>query len=91
MRFMVIERFRGPDSVSAVYERFRESGRMMPDGLTYIDSWIESSFERCFLLAECDDPRLIQEWVLSWNDLMEFEVVPVVGSKETAELVAPAE
>ena len=91
MRFMVIERFRNPDSVSAVYERFRESGRMMPDGLIYIDSWIESNFDRCFLLAECEDPRLIQEWVLSWNDLIEFEIVPVVGSKETAELAAPEE
>jgi hypothetical protein len=88
---MVIERFKDARAVTAVYERFREKGRMMPDGLRYIDSWIEPSFHRCFLLAECDDPRLIQAWVLAWHDLVDFEVVPVVGSKETAQVVAASE
>jgi len=87
VRFMVIERFRGPESVRAVYQRFREQGRLMPEGLSYVESWIEPNFHRCFLLAECSDPRLIQEWVLRWHDLIDFEVVPVVGSKETAEVV----
>jgi hypothetical protein len=64
---------------------------MMPAGLTYVDSWIEPDFGRCFLLAECDDARLIQKWVLEWHDLIDFEVVPVVGSKETAAVVAPSE
>jgi len=71
-----------------VYQRFREQGRLMPDGLSYVESWIEPTFHRCFLLAECNDARLIQEWVLRWHDLIDFEVLPVVGSKETAELVA---
>jgi hypothetical protein len=88
---MVIERFRDAEAVPAVYQRFREKGRMMPDGLTYIDSWIEPNFDRCFLLAECADPRLIQEWILRWHDLIDFEVVPVVGSKETAQVVLPSE
>lgn len=84
---MVIERFKDAEAVSAVYRRFHESGRMMPDGLTYVDSWIDASFSRCFLLAECKDAGLIQEWVLRWHDLVDFEVVPIVGSKETAALV----
>ena len=91
MLFMVIERFRNAEAVSAVYQRFREKGRMMPAGLTYVDSWVEPNFHRCFLLAECGDPRLIQQWVLQWHDLIDFEIAPVIGSKETAEAVAPSE
>jgi len=86
MLFMVIERFRDRDA-KAVYRRFRDQGRMMPDGLTYAGSWIEANFDRCFQLMECDDARLLQEWLLNWNDLMECEIVPVVPSKETRELV----
>jgi Protein of unknown function (DUF3303) len=91
MLFMVIERFKDTDAVPAVYQRFRESGRMMPEGLSYVDSWIEVSFQRCFLVAQCDDPRLLQQWVLRWHDLIDFEIVPVVGSKDTAAVVAPSE
>ena len=86
MLFMVIERFRDRDA-KAVYRRFRDQGRMMPDGLTYVGSWIEANFDRCFQLMECDDARLLQEWLLNWNDLMECEIVPVVPSKETRDLV----
>ena len=86
MLFMVIERFRDRDA-KAVYRRFRDQGRMMPDGLTYVGSWIEANFDRCFQLMECDDARLLQEWLLNWNDLMACEIVPVVPSKETRELV----
>ena len=68
MLFMVIERFRDRDA-KAVYRRFREQGRMMPDGLKYVGSWIEANFDRCFQLMECDDARLLQEWMLSWGDL----------------------
>jgi hypothetical protein len=87
MQFMIIERFRNAEAVEAVYRRFAEHGRLMPEGLKYISSWIEPNFHRCFLVAECEDPRLIQEWVLHWNDLIEFEVLPVAPSKETAEVV----
>jgi hypothetical protein len=86
MLFMVIERFRGRDA-KAVYRRFRDQGRMMPDGLKYVASWIEPNFDRCFQVMECDDARLLQDWILNWGDLADFEVVPVVPSAETRELV----
>jgi hypothetical protein len=89
MLFMVIERFKDNDMVP-VYRRVRESGRSLPDGLRYVDSWIESNFGRCFQLMETDDARLLQEWVLGWRGLgVTFEIVPVVTSKETREVVAP--
>ena len=83
---MVIERFRNQDA-KAVYRRFQEKGRMSPVGLTYVGSWIEANFDRCFQLMECDDVRLLQEWVTSWSDLADFEIVPVVPSKDTSEVV----
>ena len=83
---MVVERFRDRDA-KAVYRRFRDQGRMMPDGLTYVGSWIEANFDRCFQLMECDDARLLQDWLLNWSDLMECEIVPVVPSDQTRELV----
>ena len=86
MLFMVIERFRDRDA-KAIYRRFREQGRMAPEGLTYVGSWIEANFDRCFQLMECDDARLLQDWLLSWGDLMTCEIVPVVPSAETRELV----
>ncbi|HEY0322940.1 MAG TPA: DUF3303 family protein [Pyrinomonadaceae bacterium] len=86
MLFMVIERFRNRDAL-AVYRRFREQGRMMPEGLTYLESWTEANFDRCFQLMECDDPRLLQQWVIRWQDLVEFEFIPVVPSKQTTELI----
>ena len=86
MLFMVIERFRDRDA-KAVYRRFREQGRMTPEGLTYVGSWIEANFDRCFQLMECDDARPLQEWILSWGDLADFEITPVVPSAETRELV----
>ena len=88
MLFMVVERFKDRDAV-AVYRRVRERGRMLPEGLTYVDSWVEANFDRCFQLMECDDPRLFQEWVARLGDLIEFEIVPVVPSKETFEAIAP--
>jgi hypothetical protein len=86
MLFMVIEKFRNRDA-KAVYRRFREQGRMAPDGLKYVGSWIEANFDRCFQLMECDDPRLLQAWLLSWNDLVDCEIVPVVPSAETRDVV----
>ena len=86
MLFMVIERFRDRDA-KAVYRRLREQGRMMPEGLSYVGSWIEANFDRCFQLMECDDARLLQDWLLGWGDLMQCEIVPVVPSAETRELV----
>lgn len=89
MLFMVIERFRDQDMVP-VYRRVRERGRMLPPGLDYIDSWVEPNFASCFQLMRCDDLRLLQRWILDWRGTgVEFEIVPVVPSKETAAVVAP--
>ena len=89
MLFMVIERFRDDDMVP-VYRHLRDTGRVLPDGLEYVDSWIEPNFSRCFQLMRCDDVRLFQEWVLQWRGLgVTFEIIPVVPSKETREVVAP--
>jgi len=84
---MVVERFRD-GKAKEIYRRLQEKGRMMPEGLKYVDSWVEVNFDRCFQLMECDDLRLFQEWVLQWQDLGEFEIIPVVPSKETAEVVS---
>jgi hypothetical protein len=67
-----------------VYERAAERGRMLPDGLFYVDSWIDESLERCFQLMETNDPALFDEWIANWRDLGEFEVVPVVDSSQAA-------
>lgn len=89
MQFMIIEHFRNRDP-KPIYRRVRDSGRLMPDGLRYVASWIEPNFDRCFQLMECDDARLLQEWILNCQGLgMTFEIVPVVPSKETREVVAP--
>lgn len=88
MLFMVIERFKNRDAL-AVYRRVREQGRTIPEGLNYVESWVEANFDRCFQLMECDDLRLFQEWVVQWQDLVEFEIVPVVPSKETVETLTP--
>jgi hypothetical protein len=87
--FMIIEHFRDSDMVP-VYKRVRDAGRALPDGLHYVDSWVEPNFSRCFQLMECDDLRLIQQWVLQWRGFgVTMEIVPVVPSKETREVVAP--
>jgi hypothetical protein len=89
MLFMVIERFRDQNA-KAVYERFRERGRMAPEGLVYVGSWIEANFDRCFQLMECDDINLLQAWVLEWSDLAKFEIVPVSPSADTSAVVTRA-
>ena len=88
MLFMVIERFKDRNA-REVYGRFRDQGRGAPEGLRYVGSWIEANFDRCFQLMECDDARLLQQWVAFWGDLIEFEFFPVVPSAETREVVEP--
>jgi Protein of unknown function (DUF3303) len=80
--FMVIESFR--HDPKAVYSRFRDKGRMMPEGLEYVGSWVTADFRRCYQLMQCDDVTLLQRWVAEWCDLASFEIVPVVSGKETA-------
>ena len=87
MLFMVIERFKNSDA-KAVYRRYKEKGRMLPDGLRYIESWIDTGFERCFQLMECDDQSLFEQWIAQWQDLVDFDIIPVVSSKEAAEKIS---
>jgi hypothetical protein len=82
MLYMVIEHFK---DVPAVYRRFRERGRMMPDGLEYVSSWVDQKLERCFQLMQTDDRRLLDEWMAKWDDLIQFEVHSVISSAEAAE------
>lgn len=84
MLYIVIERFK---DAPAIYNRFREKGRMMPDGLRYISSWIDRDFKTCWQLMETEDENLFEQWTGAWSDLMEFEIVPVRTSAEAAELM----
>jgi len=80
---MVIERFK---DARAVYRRVQRKGRMLPEGLKYIGSWVEASYERCFQLMECDDASLFQKWTIQWQDLIDFEIIPVVESRQAAKV-----
>jgi hypothetical protein len=82
--FMVVEKWREQDA-RAVYRRLREQGRQTPEGLKYVGNWVEANFDRCWQLMECDDVRVLQEWVLGWRDLGEFEIVALLSGRETAE------
>ncbi|MDJ0598921.1 MAG: DUF3303 family protein [Crocosphaera sp.] len=86
---MIIERFQDND-ILPIYQRLASKGRMLPEGIKYIDSWIEPNFSRCFQLMECNDLRLLQEWILKWRGSgATFEIIPVVSSKETREVIEP--
>ncbi len=88
MLFMIIERFENDDMIP-IYERLESQGRMLPPGLEYVDSWIEANFSRCFQIMKCDDAAMLQEWVLGWRGTgATFEIVPIVPSKRTREVVA---
>jgi hypothetical protein len=82
MLYMVIEDFRGDPE--PVYRRFRDRGRLAPEGLHYVSSWVTSDLQRCFQLMECDQRELLDEWMAQWADLVDFEVVPVITSAEAA-------
>ncbi len=84
MLFMVIEDFRGRDR-KAIYRRVRDKGRLMPEGLRFVESWMAADMSRCFQLMEADDVTLFQRWVAEWHDLAEFEIVPVSSGRQTAD------
>ena len=86
MLYMVIERYQ-PGGVAAAYQRFRERGRLAPEGLTYVSSWVDLNLSRCFQVMECDDASLLSDWIGQWHDLVEFEVVPVLTSEQAARVV----
>ena len=88
MRYMVIERFRDGDA-RPVYRRFRERGRMAPEGLTYVTSWVSADMRTCWQVMECDDRAPLDAWMARWSDLVDFEVVEVLTSPEAAAKIAP--
>lgn len=87
MLFMVVETFRNQNAI-AVYRRFKEKGRMMPDGLTFVESWVSADLGRCFQIMECTDVTLLQRWAAQWSDLIDFEIVPITQGKATAAALA---
>ena len=85
--YMIIEHFRGGDP-TPVYQRFRERGRMAPEGLNYISSWVDHDLTTCYQVMQTADRGLLDRWMANWNDLVEFEIHPVITSAEAAERVA---
>ncbi len=88
MLFMVIEQFRGGEA-APVYRRLRARGRLTPEGVRYVSSWVTSDLRGCYQVMECDDRQLLEAWMEEWQDLVEFEVFPVMTSDEAAAEVAP--
>jgi hypothetical protein len=86
--FMIVEHFKDADPLP-IYRHLRDAGRGLPDGLRYVDSWVEPSFGRCFQVMETDDASLIQQWILHWGGLADFEIIPVVTSAATRAVVEP--
>ncbi len=88
MVYMVVEHFKNGDA-RPVYRRFREKGRLAPEGLTYLTSWVEENMQQCFQLMETDDRALLDEWIAQWRDLVDFEVFPVITSQEALTKITP--
>ena len=88
MLYMIVEHFRGGDAVP-VYRRFRDQGRLAPEGLRYVSSWVTDDFQRCFQIMECEDSGLLAQWTARWKDLIDFEIIPVVTSADAVAAVAP--
>ena len=88
MIYMVVEHYRDGDAVP-VYRRFRDRGRLAPDGLTYVQSWVDDTMRHCYQLMETEDRALLDEWIAQWSDIVAFEVHPVMTSAEAAERIAP--
>ena len=89
MLYMIIEDFKNKDPLP-VYRRFHERGRLAPEGLQYVSSWVDETLERCFQLMETEHPESLDEWIANWSDLVDFEVYRVITSAEAAEKLAPS-
>ena len=85
--YMVVEHFKNGDAMP-VYRRFRDRGRMAPEGLVYVSSWVDQKLERCFQLMETDDPALFDQWIANWSDIVDFEIHLVMTSQEAVEKIA---
>ena len=88
MLYMIIENFRDGDPLP-VYRRFRDQGRMAPEGLRYVSSWVTDDLRRCFQVMETDDESLLDRWMARWSDLVDFEVIRVVTSAEAVNALGP--
>jgi hypothetical protein len=84
--YMIVERFKDKDP-APVYRRFRDRGRLAPEGLHYVSSWVDDKLELCFQLMETDDPGLLNAWMANWSDIVDFEVHPVLPSQQAAERI----
>lgn len=89
MLYMIIEHFRDGDPLP-VYRRFRDRGRLAPETLQYVASWVTSDLKRCYQVMSCDDPAALEAWMQQWRDIVDFEVIPVVTSSDAATSVAPS-
>jgi hypothetical protein len=85
---MIVETFKNRDA-TPVYRRFRDQGRLAPDGLKYVSSWVTTDMTRCYQVMECADPRLLEEWIARWNDLVDFEVLEIIPTAQAATQTAP--
>lgn len=88
MLYLIIEHFHDGDPLP-VYRRFRDRGRLMPEGLRYLQSWVTHDLKHCYQVMQCDDPVLLDHWMARWADLVDFEVVPVVTSDAARTALAP--
>jgi hypothetical protein len=86
--YMVIEHFRNRNPLP-VYTRFRERGRLAPDGLTYVSSWVTDDFSTCYQVMETEHRSLLDQWITNWSDLVDFDVIPVVPSAEASAAILP--
>lgn len=87
MLYMIVESFKDKDAIP-VYRRFKEHGRLAPEGLTYISSWVDENFKVCFQIMETSDIKLLEQWMANWSDLVDFEVFPIMSSSEAVEKIA---
>ena len=88
MLYMIIEHFRDGDA-RPVYRRFRDRGRLAPDGLQYVSSWVTTDLKHCYQVMECHDAQLLEVWMSQWRDIVDFECIPVITSPEAARTMAP--
>lgn len=86
--YMVVENFKNGNAVP-VYRRFRERGRMAPEGLNYVSSWVDQDLARCFQIMEAPERALLDQWMANWSDLVDFEVYPVMTSQDAVERIGP--
>ncbi len=88
MLYLVIEHFKNHDALP-VYRRFREQGRLAPEGLSYLSSWVDEQFQCCFQLMATQERHLLDDWIANWSDIVDFEVFPVMTSGEAVEKITP--